>query len=62
MSAPTGPAPHAVLPEDSAGMAYWREHFGVTTEQLLEAINAVGSDPREVREHLLNQGGSAGAG
>jgi len=51
-----------VLPEDSAGMAYWREHFGVTTEQLLEAINAVGSDPREVREHLLTQGGSAGAG
>lgn len=47
---------------DEAGVAFWREHFGVTTDQLAEAVLAVGSDPVAVREHFLNQGSSAGVG
>ncbi len=40
----------------------WLDHFGVTLQQLQEAVNAAGHDPRAVTEHLLNQGASAGAG
>lgn len=40
----------------------WCEHFGVTIEQLAEAVLAAGDEPVAVREHLLRQGGSAGAG
>jgi Protein of unknown function (DUF3606) len=40
----------------------WCEHFGVTLEQLTEAVRAAGHAPADVREHLLRQGGSAGAG
>ncbi len=62
MTHPSGPAPERVDPADEAGLAWWREHFGVTTQQLLEAVQAVGQDPAVVQEHLLNQGASAGAG
>jgi len=48
--------------EDEAGLEYWREHFGVTTQQLAEAVLAVGPEAEAVREHLLNQGSSAGVG
>lgn len=43
-------------------MARWCDHFGATAEQIEEAVKAVGDAPDAVREHLLNQGGSAGAG
>ncbi len=62
MTHPSGPAPARVDPQDEAGMAWWREHFGVTTQQLQEAVQAAGDDPAAVREHLLNQGASAGVG
>ena len=47
---------------DSTVAQQWCEHFGATLEQLQEAVKAVGDDPALVREHLLNQGASAGAG
>lgn len=40
----------------------WLDHFGITAEQLREAVQAAGSDPQAVTEHLLQQGASAGAG
>jgi hypothetical protein len=46
---------------DEAGAKYWQQHFGVSIEQLEESVKAVGDDPGAVQEHLLNQGGSAGA-
>jgi hypothetical protein len=54
--------PDKVDVADERALTVWREHFGATTEQLAEAVRAVGTDPSKVREHLLNQGGSAGAG
>ena len=42
-------------------VAFWRDRLGVTIEQLQEAVQAVGRNPEAVREHLLNQGASAGA-
>jgi len=59
------PAPH--LPEridlgNPAAVKQWCEHFGITAEQLAEAVKAAGDKPAAVKEHLLNQGGSAGAG
>jgi 2-hydroxychromene-2-carboxylate isomerase len=47
---------------DPASIQRWCEHFGITEQQLDEAIKAVGPEPAAVREHLLNQGASAGVG
>lgn len=47
---------------DPASVKRWCQEFGVTQAQLAEAVQAVGGDPAAVREHLLNQGASAGAG
>ena len=47
--------------DDEAGLQFWLDHFGVTAEQITEAVQAVGESPDAVREHLLNQVGSAGA-
>jgi hypothetical protein len=47
---------------DPASIRRWCQHFGVTEQQLDEAIKAVGPEPAAVREHLLNQGASAGPG
>ena len=55
---PDGP----VDPDDPARLQQWLDHFGVTAEQLQEAVNAAGRSPTAVAEHLLNQGASAGAG
>jgi len=55
---PDGP----VDPDDLARLQQWLDHFGVTAEQLHEAVNAAGPSPEAVAEHLLNQGASAGAG
>ncbi len=55
---PAGP----VDPEDPARLQQWLDHFGITAEQLREAVQAAGSAPDAVAEHLLNQGGSAGPG
>lgn len=46
---------------DPDNIAFWRDRFGITIEQLQEAVQAVGRRPQAVREHLLNQGASAGA-
>lgn len=54
-------APARVDLQDEKGLQYWRGQFGVTLEQLIESVQAVGSNPDAVREHLLNQGSSAGA-
>lgn len=51
-----------VEPDDPANAQHWIEVFGVTVEQLQEAVAAVGAEPARVREHLLHQGGSAGVG
>ena len=47
---------------DAAGIERWLDHFGITVQQLEEAVQAAGTDPVAVREHLLNQGASSGAG
>jgi len=57
-ASPAGP----VDPDDAERLQLWLDHFGVTAEQLREAVNAAGTDPQAVAEHLLNQGGSAGPG
>jgi hypothetical protein len=62
MNKPSSPTPTKVDLSDPSNLEYWREHFGVTTQQLEEAVAAVGDEPPVVREHLLNQGGSAGPG
>ncbi len=59
-SRPTRPS--QVDLDDEAGLDFWIERFGVTEQQLAEAVLAVGKNPDAVKEHLLNQGGSAGAG
>ena len=46
---------------DEQGVTDWCEHFGVTRTQLAEAVQAAGNRSQAVREHLLNQGASAGA-
>ena len=48
--------------DDGEQVQSWLEYFGITAEQLEEAVRAAGSDPQAVTEHLLNQGASAGAG
>ena len=48
--------------DDSEQLQRWLDHFGITAEQLQEAVRAAGTDPQAVTEHLLNQGSSAGAG
>ena len=55
------PTPEWVDLSDPDNIAFWRERLGVTIEQLQEAVRAVGNKPQAVREHLLNQGASAGA-
>ena len=55
---PTGP----IDLDDEAQLQAWLDHFGITAEQLREAVDAVGTDPQAVTEHLLHQGGSAGSG
>lgn len=47
---------------DPASVQRWMDHFGVTRSQLEEAVQAAGTDPAVVREHLLNQGASSGPG
>jgi Protein of unknown function (DUF3606) len=54
--------PKRIELSDPAAVKRWCEYFGVTTEQLREAVQAVGPMADAVEEHLLNQGGSAGAG
>lgn len=56
------PKPTTVDADDPEGLKYWGGVFGVTQEQLQEAVLAAGSDPAAVREHLMQQGSSAGAG
>jgi hypothetical protein len=48
--------------DDAEQTQAWIDHFGITAEQLQEAVQAAGTDPKAVTEHLLNQGASAGAG
>ena len=53
--------PKRIELSDPAAIKRWCEYFGVTAEQLQEAVEAVGPDAAAVEEQLLNQGGSAGA-
>lgn len=56
------PLPDRVDSGDPANVAQWCETFGITASQFEEAVAAAGTDPAALREHLLNQGASAGAG
>lgn len=42
-------------------MRRWVDYFGVTATQLEEAVKAAGNNAQDVKQHLLNQGSSAGA-
>ncbi|MES2886622.1 MAG: DUF3606 domain-containing protein [Pseudomonadota bacterium] len=53
--------PAQVDPTDPSNLAHWRDEFGVTLEQLTEAVEAVGGDPEAIRQHFLDTGSSAGA-
>jgi len=55
---PTGPIDLG----DPAQVQRWIDHFGITVEQLRDAVQAAGSDPQAVTTHLLQQGASSGAG
>jgi hypothetical protein len=46
---------------DDAAVQRWVDYFGVTITQLQEAVKAAGNDAEAVKQHLLNQGSSAGA-
>ena len=61
-SPPHQPLPSRVDPAYEATLRRWCDWLGATPEQVQEAVLAVGGDPDAVREHLLNQGGSAGVG
>jgi len=52
----------AINLDDEQAVAEWCAHFGITVDQLEEAVLGVGSDSQAVREHLLNQGASSGPG
>jgi Protein of unknown function (DUF3606) len=56
------PLPASVDPEDETNLQRWCEHFGVTAQQLVEAVKAVGREPAAIHRHLLDQGASAGPG
>jgi hypothetical protein len=60
-TSPPGPTDSINL-DDPAQLQRWLDHFGITVEQLEEAVNAAGHDPQAVTRHLLTQGASAGAG
>jgi len=64
-----GARPHRTRPPysaidlgDEGAITQWCDYFGITREQLAEAVNAAGHDSNAVAEHLLNQGASSGAG
>jgi Protein of unknown function (DUF3606) len=47
---------------DDASLKHWMQHFGVTQEQLEDAVQAAGTRVEDVHRHLLDSGASAGAG
>jgi hypothetical protein len=61
-TASASPQPQSIDLGDPASVKRWCKEFGVTEAQLAEAVQAVGGDAAAVREHLLNQGASEGAG
>ena len=57
------PAPSGTIDTaDGESLRRWADHFGVTVEQIEEAVRAVGPRAEDVQRHLLDQGASAGAG
>jgi Protein of unknown function (DUF3606) len=48
--------------DDDGSLHHWMEHFGVTQEQLEDAVQAAGTRVEDVHRHLLDSGASAGAG
>ncbi len=46
---------------DDASVRRWVDYFGITVTQLEEAVKAAGNNAQDVKQHLLNQGSSAGA-
>jgi hypothetical protein len=61
-TSPGHPPPGPIALTDDDNVARWLDHFGITRPQLEESVQAAGTDPAAVREHLLNQGASSGAG
>ena len=59
-SNPTPPGGTIDLNDDAA-VRRWIDHFGITRTQLEEAVQAAGTNPEDVKHHLLNQGASSGA-
>ena len=57
----TGEQPQTIDLAQEDQVDYWTERLGVTREQLEDAVHAAGNSAQAVTEHLLNQGGSAGA-
>lgn len=59
---PPGATPPATIdPSDQDNLVYWRDKFGVTIEQLQDAVTAAGREPSAVTEHFMREGSSAGA-
>ena len=54
---PNGP----IDPDDAAHPQAWLDHFGITAEQLREAVSTAGDITQAVTEHLLNESACAGA-
>lgn len=59
-SAPTTPAAGHVDMADERTVQQWCDHFGITRQQLEEAVKAVGTGFEALKRHLLTQGASAG--
>jgi hypothetical protein len=49
--------PRQVSLKEDYEIRYWSERFGVSREELREAVNAVGIDPARVSAHIHAQRG-----
>jgi Protein of unknown function (DUF3606) len=56
------PSDNAIDLADEACVQRWIAHFGITQTQLEDAVQAAGSVPDAVEQHLLDSGASAGVG
>jgi Protein of unknown function (DUF3606) len=51
-NSPPAPEHRRIDLADPAGVRYWAEQFGVTEQEIREAVEAAGADVDEVRERL----------
>ena len=49
---PPPPEGSRIDPADSSAVRYWAEQFGVTEQEIREAVQAAGADVGKVRERL----------